>query len=217
MNEEIKNLGEQPVEADVHSVATGDNIETEMQTGSPIGKFKDAKKLLDAYNELQSEFTRKCQKLSDAEKKLQEVSSIENNQNNKDNTSNEFAWKDKVAEFLQSHSKASDMMEEIANEIVGDDNLSVSPDGLEKAYSKVIERKYIPHSELANNQEFLEKYIYSNDQIKNKIIEDYVSTIKDNQSPITITNDGFSRGVATGNKFRSLEDARQFVENMFRF
>jgi hypothetical protein len=217
MKEEIKNLGEQPVEAEVHAVDTGVDNGTEMQTGSPIGKFKDAQKLLDAYNELQSEFTRKCQKLSDTEKKLQEVSSIDNNQNNKDNTSIEFAWKDKVAEFLQSHNKASGMMEEIANEIVGDDNLSVTPDGLEKAYSKVIERKYIPHSELANNQEFLEKYIYSNDQIKNKIIEDYVSTIKNNQSPITITNDGFSRGVATSSKFGSLEDARSFVENMFRF
>ena len=216
MSEEMKNFGEQPVNAEVHAVETGVVSGTEMQTGSPIGKFKDAQKLLDAYNELQSEFTRKCQKLSDAEKKLQEVSSVDN-QNNKDNTSNEFAWKDKVAEFLQSHKNASDMMEEIANEIVRDENLSVSPDGLEKAYSKVIERKYSPHSELAGNQEFLEKYIYSNDQIKNKIIEDYISTIKSNQSPITITSDGFSRGVATSNKFGSLEDARQFVENMFRF
>ena len=216
MSEEMKNFGEQPVNAEVHAVETGVVSGTEMQTGSPIGKFKDAQKLLDAYNELQSEFTRKCQKLSDAEKKLQEVSSVDN-QNNKDNTSNEFAWKDKVAEFLQSHKNASDMMEEIANEIVRDENLSVSPDGLEKAYSKVIERKYIPHSELAGNQEFLEKYIYSNDQIKNKIIDDYVSTLKQNQNPITVTNDGYSRGVATSNNFRSLEDARKYVENMFRF
>ena len=214
--EEINIVGEQPENMNVQAVATGSDLGTNSVEGSPLGKFKSSEKLLDAYNELQSEFTRKCQKLSDAEKKLQEVSSIDN-QNNKDNTSNEFAWKDKVAEFLQSHKNASDMMEEIANEIVRDENLSVSPDGLEKAYSKVIERKYIPHSELAGNQEFLEKYIYSNDQIKNKIIEDYISTIKSNQSPITITSDGFSRGVATSNKFGSLEDARQFVENMFRF
>ena len=216
MSEENKIIGEQPSQVEACAVATGIEKEASQPDGSPLGKFKDSAKLLDAYNELQSEFTRKCQRLSDAEKKLQEVSSIDN-QNNKDNTSNEFAWKDKVAEFLQSHKNASDMMEEIANEIVRDENLSVSPDGLEKAYSKVIERKYIPHSELAGNQEFLEKYIYSNDQIKNKIIEDYISTIKSNQSPITITSDGFSRGVATSNKFGSLEDARQFVENMFRF
>ena len=37
MKEEIKNLGEQPVEAEVHAVDTGVDIGTEMQTGSRIG------------------------------------------------------------------------------------------------------------------------------------------------------------------------------------
>ena len=36
-----------------------------------IGKFKDAKSLLEAYNNLQSEFTRKCQKLSELEKQIE--------------------------------------------------------------------------------------------------------------------------------------------------
>ena len=215
MSEENINHGEQPVIAEVHAVATGVENGTDMQTGSPLGKFKDAKKLLDAYNELQSEFTRKCQKLSDAEKKLQEVSCI--NEEKQENTSNEFAWKDKIVEFLQSHKNASNLMDDIANELVTNESLSTSPDGLEKAYTRVIDQKYIPHDELASNQEFLEKYIYSNDQIKNKIIEDYVSTLKQNQNPITVTNDGYSRGVATSNNFRSLEDARKYVENMFRF
>ena len=36
-----------------------------------IGKFKDTKSLLEAYNNLQSEFTRKCQKLSELEKQIE--------------------------------------------------------------------------------------------------------------------------------------------------
>ena len=36
-----------------------------------IGKFKDAKSLLESYNNLQSEFTRKCQKLSELEKQIE--------------------------------------------------------------------------------------------------------------------------------------------------
>ena len=108
-------------------------------------------------------------------------------------------------------------MEEITNEIISDTALRNSEDGLEKAYSRVIEKKYVPHSELAKDQEFLEKYIYSNDQIKNKIIKEYVSTLQSHQSPITLSNDGFSRGVSSVNKFESLEDARSYVENMFRF
>ena len=89
MSEEIKNLGEQPVTADVHAVETGVDEGTEMQMGSPLGKFKNSTKLLDAYNELQSEFTRKCQKLSDVEKKLQEVLDENSSRVNEDNTKND--------------------------------------------------------------------------------------------------------------------------------
>ena len=45
---------------------------TALNDGSIFGKFKDAKTLLDAYNSLQSEFTRKCQKLSQLQKLLGE-------------------------------------------------------------------------------------------------------------------------------------------------
>lgn len=217
MSEEIKNLGEQPETADVQTVATDDDIGTEMQEGSPLGKFKNSAKLLDAYNELQSEFTRKCQKLSDVEKKLQDVLVQDSSRVKEDNTQNDFAWKEKINEFLQSHNKASGLMEEIANEMAENKTSNVGIEELEKAYSKVIERKYIPENELAMNEEFLNKYIYSNDQIKNKIINEYVSTLQNNKNPITITNDGFSRGVASSNKFGSLEEARKYVENMFRF
>lgn len=217
MNEEIKNLGEQPVEAEVHAVNTEIDNGTEMQTGSPLGKFKNSTKLLDAYNELQSEFTRKCQKLSEVEKKLQEVSEENSSREKTDDAQNEFAWKDKINEFLQSHSKASGLMEEIATVMAENKNQNAGIEELEKAYSKVIENKYIPENELVQNEEFLNKYIYSNDQIKNKIIDEYVSTLQNNKNPITITSDGFSRGVASSNKFGSLEEARKYVENMFRF
>ncbi len=45
---------------------------SENQEGSIFGKFKDAKSLLDAYNNLQSEFTRKCQKLAEIQKENNE-------------------------------------------------------------------------------------------------------------------------------------------------
>ena len=218
MDNELNNIGEQPTNAEVHAVATDLEIGTEMQNGSPLGKFKDSAKLLDAYNELQSEFTRKCQKLSDAEKKLQEFTLDKNAGESQENIQKEeFAWNKNISEFLQSHKNASLLVDEITDEIINDNTLKTSDDGLEKAYARVIEKKYIPHEELANDQNFLEKYIYSNDNIKNKIIKEYVSSLQNHQNPITITNNSYSRGVASGNKIESLEDARKYVENMFRY
>ena len=217
MLEENQILGEQPESLDIQAVATGVEMGSGSSDGSPLGKFKDSAALLGAYNELQSEFTRKCQKLSEAEKKLQEQSSFDNTSKSEELSGNEFAWNKNIGEFLQSHKNASDLVEEITNEIINDESLRYSEDGLDKAYSRVIERKYTPQKELAQDQEFLEKYIYSNEEIKNKIINEYVSTLKSNQSPILINNVGFNRGVASTQKITNLADAKKYVENMFRF
>ncbi|MDE6583283.1 MAG: hypothetical protein K2K31_01370, partial [Clostridia bacterium] len=78
--EEIKN-GEQPEmletlqeEKNMGSpkVSDKENVDesklSEAERGVPIGKFKSVEDLYNAYNNLQSEFTRKCQRLSELEK-----------------------------------------------------------------------------------------------------------------------------------------------------
>ena len=213
--EEEKNFdGEQPDISSVQTVARDSSFGTDEIEGSPLGKFKNPQKLYDAYNELQSEFTRKCQKLSDLEKKMQtqEVPST-----SEEPSCDEFAWQEKTSEFLQSHKNASELIEDITNEIIGDDDLKNSPQGLEKAYLRVMERKYKPESELAEDQEFLDKYIYSNNDIKNKFISEYISTLKQGQSPVSFNNNCYSRGVASNNEILSLEDAKKYVEDMFKY
>ena len=64
-----ENIIEQPV-------PETEEIYSENQEGSMLGKFKDAKTLLDAYNSLQSEFTRKCQKLAEFQKENEENASF---------------------------------------------------------------------------------------------------------------------------------------------
>ena len=92
MLEENNIIGEQPKDAVVQAVAT-ENEGTNNPEGSPLGKFKDAKSLFGAYNELQSEFTRKCQKLSEANKKLEESQLLNAGESEKDSINkDEFAW-----------------------------------------------------------------------------------------------------------------------------
>ena len=45
-----------------------DGGQTQSQDGSHYGKFNSPESLLEAYNNLQREFTKKCQKLSEFEK-----------------------------------------------------------------------------------------------------------------------------------------------------
>ena len=95
-------IGEQPENSNVHTVATDGEVGTSEKLGSPLGKFKDSEKLLDAYNELQGAFTRKCQKLSEVEKKLQEVGGMDG-ASDIPSASEEFAWNKNIKEFLLSH------------------------------------------------------------------------------------------------------------------
>lgn len=216
MLEENNIIGEQPKDAVVQAVAT-ENEGINNPEGSPLGKFKDAKSLFGAYNELQSEFTRKCQKLSETQKILEEKNQVLNTGKDNLKNTNEFAWSNKLDDFLQTHKNASEFVEDITNEIIGDENLKNSENALEKAYMRVMEKKYIPQESLAENEEFLEKYIFSNDNIKNKIINDYVSSLQNIKSPIEIGTSGQIGSIASTPKFTSLEDAGKYVENMFKF
>lgn len=210
--------GEQPNDQVVHAMEMGKEG-TNDQEGSPLGKFKDTQKLLGAYNELQSEFTRKCQKLSEVQKQLEEqnqshngTAEIENNSKEK-----EFAWSNKLENFLQMHKNASGLVEDITNEIINDNDLKDSEDALEKAYMRVMEKNYEPQENLAKNEEFLNKYIYSNEEIKDKIIKDYVSSLQDIKSPIQVTSMGQIGSIASTPKFENLTDANKYVENMFKY
>ena len=214
MLETEKNFGEQPEDLNAQAVAT-ENEGVSQDTGSPLGKFKDSNSLLGAYNELQSEFTRKCQKLSEVQKKLDDtVKNLQPAEANKD--SNDYAWSNKLEGFLQSHKNANAFVEEITDEIIKDDNLKNSEDALDKAYMRVMEKKFVPQEDLSKDQEFLDKYIYSNDDIKNKIIKEYVNSLQTIKNPVTIST-GHYGSVAQSPKFNSLDDANKFVENMFKF
>ena len=87
--EEIKS-GEQPVE-NLKNVQSGIVEDIEKGTAclnenaGSLGKFKDADSLLSAYNCLQAEFTKKCQKLSELSKQMEELNANNNANFNAEN------------------------------------------------------------------------------------------------------------------------------------
>lgn len=77
---------ENPVENKVNENLDIEKIATSGAADGSIGKFKNTESLLNAYNSLQAEFTRKCQRLSELESKAQSTTDnvedyIKNNQN----------------------------------------------------------------------------------------------------------------------------------------
>ena len=209
--------GEQPI--DLEQNVQNSNVE-EMENGTTyaqnsngsLGKFKDAESLLNAYNNLQAEFTRKCQKLSELEK-----ANLENTPSEKVEMLPIYTsenWKDNVSTFLKENSEAKEYSGEICNEILKDESLQKSPNALELAWARVMKKEYASPKKLANDQNFISEQILSQEQVKKQVLEEYFKNLQNTKTPPVITNSG-SVAFATNKTPSNMSEAKQMVEKLF--
>ncbi len=144
---------------------------TETNVGSKenFGKFKDAESLLKAYTNLEAEFTKKSQRLADLEAHNSQEVEKQNRQAEIDKKVDEF-----VAKFDAVKPFSSALKETLTN--TNDANLA-------EESVKLLVKNYKRAEDFASDSEFLNNYIFSNTEIKDKIIKDYVSKITQS-SPI---------------------------------
>lgn len=208
MNEDILNV-EQPNVESVQTTAVESNEGIEnLELGSTnFGKFKDAKSLYDAYNELQSEFTRKCQKLSELEsKQLDNVAEI--------TPKSESSWQECVSDFIKSHKHAQAYSKDITNEFMKDVSPKQDRHGLEVAYSRVMDSKFQSRDELMKDESFIQDII-ENDSIKKQIINNYLNSL--NRAPTVLHSASKSVSLMPKAKPTNLNDARKIVEDMLKY
>lgn len=206
MDEKIKN-GEQPYEST--TLTAGADVESESvveSNGSPLGKFKDVKSLMGAYNSLQSEFTKKCQQLSELEKSK-----------NSDNTHSvpffeTQNWQTSLNEFFDKNPQAKQFSKEIALAIVDDKDLQNSTSPLTSAYAKILEKNYENLSNAINNDDFIIKKLSK--EAKQNLVDGYLKEIS--TAPFLMpANSGNS--VASENKMpASFSEAGEIAKKLFK-
>ena len=201
---------EQPTDSTVQATAVdgdmGDEVQSVGSTG--FGKFKDAKSLYDAYNELQSEFTRKCQRLRELESK-----SVDNVETTTPTTL-DASWQDVVGEFINTHRHAKAYAKDIARELMSDTSLQHDKHGLEVAYSRVMDAKFQSRDEMMQDRAFVNEYILNNEDIKKEIIKGYLDSI--NRAPTVVQSRSRVVSLIPKPKATSLTDARKIVEDMLK-
>ena len=142
-------------------------IQSENSESSNYGKFKDAQTLLEAYNSLQAEFTRKSQKLAELQKEL-DKNAI-------------YSKSDSLEEILSDSSDLEKYKKEVTEILDKDKELSNLPNRNLIAF-KIIREAERKTAETLNNQQYIDKYIESNNQIKEQIISKYLSSLNDKQT-----------------------------------
>ena len=179
------NLGEQKTQNETDQTQ-------QSQEGSIFGKFKDTASLLNAYNSLQREFTKKSQKLAEMskknlndqtgkleeEKKTGEAFTKANNENHSSapetSTFTNANWKTLAKEFLEKNPDAQKHAKEISNILIQDNILAKSPKCFDYAYAMVMAENRVDTETLLKDPTFIEEKILTNSKIKDRIINEFV-------------------------------------------
>ncbi len=202
-----------------------------LEEGSILGKFKDATSLLNAYNSLQAEFTRKSQKLKELEKSItqtdllsqkesasQEPSVAEKvaseNNNCLENFSSEETLSNKLLKFAQDNPSSVDYLEQIKQELASS-GLQFLPNGIEIAYRLVKEQQKYEPAEILNNPQFIQDYILPNNQITTLVIDEYIKSLAQGKAPKVISGESKTTVFSPNeNQPKTLADANKIFSKM---
>lgn len=172
------------------------------QEGSMIGKFKDAKSLLEAYNSLQSEFTRKSQKLAEFQKEFDKIAFFQNQS---------------LDEILKDSTDMDKYKKEITEIISNDKELENLPNKYQVAFkiAKESERKL---AEQLNKPNFIDKYVSENSDIASAVITRYLSNLNNIPSAPNVSSGGSSNIYFTPqtSKPTTIKDAGEIFSKMLK-
>lgn len=136
--------------------------EAENQEGSMFGKFKDAKSLLDAYNSLEAEFTRKSQKLAEFQKE------------NKENAV--FEKEETLDNVLKEEKDMDKYKKEITEMLANNSEISSLPNKYRIAFN-IIKEAENKSAKILDSQEFVDECAKTNNKIYQAFVNKYLSTL----------------------------------------
>ncbi len=201
--------------------------------GSPYGKFENVESLRNAYENLEREFTRKSQLLSDfqkqadlsslenkkeEEKSLTQVENLNTEENNIDNSVPFWKredWNQQVENFLKDNPLAKSHAKELSRMILEDKALIQNERPLYVAWAKWLEANYKSPEQLLEDENFL-KQVQKNDKVVNAVIKDYLLTLNNREStpPIFASSD-FGISTKVTNKPKTLEEVKEMARKIF--
>lgn len=177
------------------SVADGKDNKTK---SAPCGKFRTPEELLRAYGELEKEFTRRSQRLAEAERQLAE----------KDAPFNPSAeeWKSAVDKFFADIPAAKPFAKEMAKEIISHPELKADRNCLNNALVRVLAASFRTPEQLVSDGQFLRDYVLTSTAVKAAVVDGYLKGLRAGQPPV-VMRDGGQFGMTPRKAPKSIEEA----------
>ena len=167
------------------------------------GKFASSEELLKAYNNLQAEFTRKCQalnaKTNDSSQRPSDVIK---------------GIKQAVDDFSASHPLAQKYASHMTQILIDDDS-PLTNERLTKAYVDILEKHFVSPADLIKDEEFLSNYIYSDQNICDQIVSKYLSKVASgDKTPLITKSSRSSASLRQINTPRSVYEAGEIAKRI---
>lgn len=187
----------------MEEINTNENLEQPENTGSmeKFGKFNDAESLLKAYTNLEAEFTKKSQKLATLESE-----NLKANEENQKRVEREK----RVDDFITKFDAVKPFSSALKETLNSNENANLEEEAL-----RLVTNSYKSAENYATDQEFLNNYIFSNQEIKDKIVKDYLSKITQN-SPIKVENSGSAITLTPPKQPSTIEEAGRIARNIIK-
>lgn len=115
---------------------------------------------------------------------------------------------------MAKNTKAQKYSGEIANEILIDESLQSSPNALELAWARVMQKNYAEPDILAHDQNFINEKILNRDEIKTQVLEEYFKNLQKQKTPPVISGNG-EVAVALNKPPQNMAEAKKAVEKLF--
>ena len=124
-------------------------------------------------------------------------------------------WHDMVDNFEERYPLARELEGEIGDVLLEDESLWMNEQCLETALLRVLCDRYMPDSDKASDETFLENYIYSNEDIRSKIVDEYMEELDKSRMPSMMTRGG-RISLAEPARPRTLREAGAIAERIMK-
>lgn len=121
--------------------------------------------------------------------------------------------REKKEMFLNNYPNAVGFAKEICEEILSSQDMISQEDCFEKAYLKVLSKNYKTANDYVQDETFKEKYIYQNNEIKQKIVTDYLKELQSNRPPKSISSGG-TFTITPPDRPASIREAGKIMEKL---
>lgn len=184
----VINAPDASAEPQSEQTSQSDQVSDNHEVTASYGKFKSLQGLLTGYQQLEKEFTKKCQTLKELENRVSDSGQILDKM---------LAVNPKLADYADKITAVDSLegqMVALAEQLIG----GINEPG------KIIE-----------DEDFLDKYVYANEHIVEKIVANYLDSLAAQKIPSTIARGGNSY-VSSTYRPRSLDEAaklaKKFIE-----